>query len=199
MTKEQLEALGLNEDQIKEIFKLNGLAIEEAKNKNTTLSQENENLKTQLTQANNQIEKFKEIDVEAIKTEAENYKTKFEQSEADNAKKLAELELDFEIDRAIITSGARNAKAIKALLDTSVLKESKNLKEDMEAQINGLKESDSYLFATSEEETVRIVTPSGGGGNTEMTKDDFNKLGFGERVELKRKNETLYNKLVKGD
>lgn len=194
MTKEQLEALGLNEDQIKEVFKLNGLAIEESKNKKTTLIQENENLKTQLTEANNQIEKFKEIDVEAIKTEAENYKTKFEQSEADNAKKLAELELEFEIEKAILASGARNAKALKALLDTDSLKESKNFKDDMQAQIDGLKESDSYLFATGDSESMRIISPSSG-GSPEMTREEFDKLGFGERVELKRKNEALYNKL----
>lgn len=199
MTKEQLVALGLNEEQIAEVFKLNGLAIEDVKNKNTTLIQENENLKTQLTQANEQIEKFTEIDVEAIKTEAENYKAKFEQSEVNNAKKLADLELEFEIEKAILASGARNAKALKALLDTEALKESKNLKDDMQKQLDGLKESDSYLFVTSSDgENIRIVNPSTG-GSPEMTKEEFDKLGFGERVELKRKNEALYNKLAKGE
>lgn len=192
MTKEQLVALGLNEEQIAEVFKLNGLAIEDVKNKNTTFIQENENLKTQLTQANEQIEKFTEIDVEAIKTEAENYKAKFEQSEVNNAKKLADLELEFEIEKAILASGARNAKALKALLDIDGLRESKNFKEDTKVQIEGLKTSDPYMFGDNEK--IRVISASGG-AIPEMTKDEFDKLGFAERVALKRKNEELYNKL----
>ena len=192
MTKEQLVALGLNDEQIAEVFKLNGLAIEDVKKTNATLTQENEVLKTQLSGANEQIEKFADIDVEKIKKEIEVYKEKLKDSEVENAKKLTELELDFEIDKAILASGAKNAKAIKALLDIDGLRESKNFKEDTKVQIEGLKSSDPYMFGDNEK--IRVISASGG-AIPEMTKDEFDKLGFAERVALKRKNEELYNKL----
>ena len=88
MTKEQLEKLGLNEEQIKEIFKLNGIAVENAKGELDTIKAENENLKQQLDNANTQIEEFKGMDIESIKAAADDYKTKYEESKSNYEKEL---------------------------------------------------------------------------------------------------------------
>ena len=77
MTTEELKALGLDETQIKEVFRLHGLVVSEFKdleNENKILNSEKENLELQLKNANEKIEEFKDLDVDAIKKEAEDYK-----------------------------------------------------------------------------------------------------------------------------
>ena len=48
------------------------------------------------------------------------------------------------------------------------LKDSKNLNEDLKAQIEGLKESDSYLFKNVEEKPKRGMGNSGSIGDKEV-------------------------------
>ena len=81
MTKEELKALGLNDKQISEVFKLNGVAVNNAKGdlatKETELETKDTEIKTlqrQLETANKEIESFKELDIEEIKQRAEDYK-----------------------------------------------------------------------------------------------------------------------------
>ena len=68
MTKEELKALGLNDKQISEVFKLNGVAVNNAKGdlatKETELETKDTEIKTlqrQLETANKEIESFKKL------------------------------------------------------------------------------------------------------------------------------------------
>ena len=83
MKREDLEKLELSKEVIDQVMAMNGKDIEAAKAKITTIEQERDTLKNQLTEANQQIESFKAMDIEAIKKSADEYKTKFEQVEAD--------------------------------------------------------------------------------------------------------------------
>lgn len=92
MKKEELIALGVSEDIAKQIMAINGTDIEAAKAKTgqatEKVTQELENLKSELEsnkqtleQANAQIEKFKGLDVEGIKAQAEEWKNKYSEFE----------------------------------------------------------------------------------------------------------------------
>ena len=70
MTKEQLLELGLDESQIKEVFRLNGLAIGKVQTDLDAKAQELLGTKDLLDKANEKIGTFKDLDVEAIKKEA---------------------------------------------------------------------------------------------------------------------------------
>ncbi|WP_313758554.1 phage scaffolding protein [Tissierella sp.] len=164
MTKEELLALELNEEQIAEVFKINGKDIEKAKGdlvtKETELetkTKELETLQGQLKKANKQIEDFKEMDVEGIKKAADDYKEKYDKAIKDAEKEIETLKFEHSLENALTKAGAKNVKAAKALLDIESLKDSKNIDKDLEIAITTLKESDEYLFGETD--------PTGTGGS----------------------------------
>lgn len=157
MTKEELKALGLTDEQIAEVFKINGKDIEKAKGDLKTKETELETLQGQLKTANKQIEDFKEMDVEGIKKAADEYKTKFEEAQANAQKEIEALKFEHSLESALTKAGAKNVKAAKALLDIEILRSSKNIDSDLETAISTLKETDNYLFGE--------IEPTGTGGS----------------------------------
>lgn len=168
MKTEELKEIGLNDEQIGKVFKLRGKEVEDfnkLKNEYENLKTENENYKSQISDANEQIEAFKDMDIDSIKASAEEYKNKFEQAQQKAKEDIANTNLNHAIDLGLVNAGSRNIKASKALLDMDSLKDSKNLNEDLKAQIEGLKESDSYLFKNVEEKPKRGMGNSGSIGD----------------------------------
>lgn len=171
MKTEELKEIGLNDEQIAAVFKLRGKEVEDynqLKNNFETLKTENENYKSQVASANEQIEAFKDMDIESIKASAEEYKSKYEQAQIKAKEDMDNITLNNAIDLGLVNAGSRNLKAAKALLDIDSLKGSKNLNDDLKAQIEGLKESDSYLFKGQEEPKQRSMGKSGSLGEKEL-------------------------------
>ncbi len=79
MDQKFLESLGVtDEEAVAKIIAKYGADIKVEKDAASALQ-------TQLSEANTQIESFKDMDVEAIKKSADEWKTKYEKSEADRA------------------------------------------------------------------------------------------------------------------
>ena len=79
------------------------------------------------------------------KEKFENLETKYKKETEEMTKKLADTAKNNAVDMEILKAGGKNAKAIKALLDMDKI----NLKDDGTLEgldLNGLKESDGYLF-----------------------------------------------------
>lgn len=163
MTKEELLELGLTEEQIPGVFKINGKDVEKAKGDLKGKEETIETLQGQLKTANKEIEDFKELDVKEIEKRANDYKEKFETAETEAKKKLENIQFEHELENAIRDSKAKNVKAVKALLDIETLKDSKNQIEDIKQALEATKEENDYLFGDDE--------PKGTGGS----------LGAGEK------------------
>ena len=80
MKTEELTALGLNDEQVKGVFALNGTDINELKQQNATLTSERDTLKTerdnlttQLTAANDTLAKFGDSTPESMQAEIQKY------------------------------------------------------------------------------------------------------------------------------
>lgn len=198
MNKEQLETLGLNEEQIKEVFRLNGIAVNNAKAELDTKIVEVETLQGQLKIANKEIEDFKDLDVEGIKKASQEYKKKYETAQLQAQEDLEKVKFDHEIESAIRDSKARNITAVKALLDINELKDSKNRTEDIKNALMKTKEENDFLFSDA--------APTGTGGslgntgnknNPSITKEDFDNMNYTDKVELYNKNIDLYKDLSK--
>jgi predicted ester cyclase len=148
MKREDLKALGLTDEQIEKVMAENGKDIEKHKSTADNAKTELDNLKAQITEANKQIDSFKAMKVEDIQKAANDYKTKFEQAQADATKQVAQLKFDHALEGALVTAKAKNAKAVKALLDIPNLK----LKEDdgsiigLDEQLKKVKEANAFLF-----------------------------------------------------
>ena len=171
MKTEELKEIGLNDEQIAQVFKIRGQEVENynnLKNEFETLRTENENYKSQVASANEQIEAFKDMDIDSIKASAEEYKNKYEEAQIKAKENIERINLNNAIDLGLVNAGSRNLKAAKALLDIDSLKDSKNLNDDLKAQIEGLKESDSYLFKIEEDPKQRGIGKSGSIGDKEL-------------------------------
>ena len=99
MTKEELTALGLTEEQAAGVFKLNGKAVEGLKSQIATVTAERDNLKlerdnltTQLTTANATLKKFGDKTPESMQDEIKQMQTQYE-SQISNLKKDYEKQI----------------------------------------------------------------------------------------------------------
>jgi hypothetical protein len=168
MNKKDLTDLGIAEDIAEKIVILHGKDIEKQKTAIETSKTEADGLKAQLVEANKAIEGFKGMDIEGVKKSANEWKLQAEQAQADAAKQISTLKFDHALDGALTGAKAKNAKAVKALLQTDVLK----LQEDgtifgLDEQLKTVKEANDYLFE-SDTPNPRIVL---GGGNKLILSD----------------------------
>lgn len=108
MTREELEKLGLNGDQIDGVMKLKGSSIndtqkeiETLKKQITTLTTEKETLTKQIDDANKEIQSYKDMDVDSIKKSAEDWKAKYEAETKELNDKLEKQTYDYKIKEAV--------------------------------------------------------------------------------------------------
>lgn len=182
MTKEQLEALGLTEDQIKEVFRLNGIAVNNAKGDASKIEndlakkvKEVEALTDQLDTANTQISEFKKLNVEDIQKAADDYKEKYEAEKLAKEQEIAQLEFDYEVKDSIIKHKGKNPTAIKALLDIDNIKEAKDRQAAIKEALEEIAKENDYLFE-------KPVAGTGGTiGNRSKDKGP-GKVNFGKQL-----------------
>ena len=160
MKRDFLEALGIEKDVIDKIMAENGKDINAAKGEFATLQQELESTKEQLKTANGTIEGFG--DVEAIKAQVAEYRTKWEASEAEKANIKTEYAFNGKLEGMAKKYGAKALKAVTPYLDTEALKKSNNQDADIEAAFKKLKEAEDTAFLFGSDEPIH--NPVGGSG-----------------------------------
>lgn len=160
MNREFLKEFGLEKEAIDKIMAENGRDVESYKAQVSALTNEKERLSGQLDEANKQIEEFKDLDVDGIKKAAAEYKAKFEEAEKKAKSDMEALQFDYALTDALGAAKARNAKAVKALLDAESLRLKDGEIVGLKDQLEKIKAENDYLFE-SEETTPRIVAPTG--------------------------------------
>lgn len=138
---------GATDEQINAILDINSADIGKAKHK---LEVERDNYKDSLEAAQNALKEFENVDVKDLQGRVAQLTSDLAKKETEYKNKLSDMEFNSILDSAIAASGARNAKALKALLDLSALKESKNQSEDIKTAIEAVKSENDYLFASKE-------------------------------------------------
>lgn len=164
MTRKFLEDMGLEKEQVDKILDENSADIGKAKQDYDTLKEEHETTKNQLQEANKTIDGFK--DYEEIKGQVEEYKNKYETSEAEKAQIKQDYEFNGKLEAAAKKHGARALKAVKPYLDMDTLKNSKNQDTDIDEAFKTLKEGEerAFLFGAGEpiHNAVGATTQPGG-------------------------------------
>ena len=174
MKKDELTALGLNDEQIKAIQKLNGTDIENAKQAAKAEYQPQiDGLTSQLTAAKDGLKKFEGIDVDKMQGEIQKLNKQIADNDAAYKQAMADRDFNDQLSGAITKAGGRNAKAISALLDIETLKKSTNHGKDIVAAIEAVKKDNDYLF-TSDQPVKNPVGDTGGdGGNFNPASDAY--------------------------
>lgn len=135
MKSEELTALGLNEEQTRQVLALNGRDIEKHKNSVATLQTQVGELTTQLNTANAKLTGF---DPE--------WKTKAQQAQQDADKRVQAIEFDYALKSALSAAKAKNTTAVKALLNMDGLKLADGSIIGLNEQLEKIKAENDYLF-----------------------------------------------------
>lgn len=184
MKKEEFIAIGISEELAAkaEAASLKELGGYIEKSKHEEVVEENKTLKTSVSDRDKQLETLKALagDNEELKKQIETMKQQNADQEKAHKAELAQLKLDNAIDTALTVAGAKNTKAVKALLDISQVK----LEEDgkltgWDEQIKALQKSDAYLFATQQNK-FKGFQPGASGDNKPGTKVDMSKMSYEE-------------------
>ncbi|WAW15448.1 phage scaffolding protein [Peptostreptococcus equinus] len=183
--EEILKDVDGKEDIIKNIKKgigENFVAKDDFNNKNNEVK----DLKEQISERDKQLEDLKKVDPKKLQEEIDTLKEANATKQAEYDAKIHNLKVESALDKALISSGAKNTKAVKALLDIDVenakFDEAGNL-ENISTMLDGIKTSDPYLFESKEptKKGFTGVEPDGGNPNpgvkpdSEKSYEDFVK------------------------
>lgn len=151
MTLEQLKELGLDEEIAKKILEAYKEAIKDKYvpiERFNEVNEEKKELKNQLEDRDKQLQELKvkaagneELTAKITELEELNKQTK---EEYEN--KIAALRKETAIELALKDAKAKNIKAVKALLDLEKISLDGDKIIGLDEQLEGLKESDPYLF-----------------------------------------------------
>lgn len=123
-----------------------------------------DNYKNQLETAKASLKEFEGVNVDELNTKIKTLTADLEKKDTEFATKLADMEFNSMVDGAITKSGAKNTKAVKALLDLDALKSSKNQADDIAKALESVKADNDYMFK-SEEPFQNPVGKTGGNPN----------------------------------
>ena len=134
-------------EQINAVLDINSKDIGNAKKK---LEIERDKYKDQLETAQNSLKEFEGVDVNELQSKIKTLTSDLETKDTEYQQKIADMEFNSVLDGAISKSGAKNAKAVKALLDLDTLKTSKNQAEDIAKALDEIKKDNDYMFTSDE-------------------------------------------------
>ena len=206
MLKEILGKCGIEEEKANEIVK----AMNEAKlyttnlenvdirysklqEQNKELKDANKNYETQLAdfQKNN-------ADVEALNKMVEQLKLSNKELEVNHKAEMDKLQFNFALEGALNNAKSKNNKALMALLDMNSIKYQEGKLEGLQEQIEALQKDASYLFnlEAAPSSTGSIGQFGRNGGKFGVTKKEFDKMSYSERMNLYKNDKATYDKLV---
>lgn len=168
MKREDLEKLGLNEEQINGVMKLKSVAMNEIDTLNSRITQlttDKENLQNQLNDASKEIQSYKDMDIESIKKSASDWETKYntlvqEQKDA-QAKSIREERTNAFFNEVKFASEAAKAGVIAQFNE-------KDFKYDEESKtflgakewLDGVKDKDTGAFLSDVANPKFTTTPN---------------------------------------
>lgn len=196
MTKEQLQALNLTEEQINAIIEdygKNYVSKAQFNEKNDAYKQ----AKQEIENLTNDISTLSEANKanEALQSQIKELQDAATKREADYNENIKNMKIDTAITKALSKSGAMNETILTGLLDrTKIAIGEDNTITGIQEQINALKESDPYLF---KQDSIKGVVPGDATPKTNdgITKEQFNKMSYLDRAQLQESNPDLYSEL----
>ena len=144
------------------------------KDKYNEVAEAKKKLETDIQERDKQLEQLKNA-----AGNSEELKAQIEQLQAENQKaaeewqaKMAQMQLDFAIEKALAAAKAKNPKAVKALLDLEKVKLDGDKLLGLDDQLKELQKSDAYLFGESGKVGSGTNPPGAGTGEANPWKKD---------------------------
>lgn len=183
MNKEDLIAMGLTEEQAKKVMD----SLDEnyvTKTRFNEVNEENKTLKKSVSDRDKQLEDLKKSsgDNEELKKQIETLQQENANQKKAHDAEMTQLRLDNAIDAALTAAGAKNIKAVRALIDTSKVKVGEDGKlTGFDDLLSAVQKSDSYLFTEKQQkQSFKGFQPGASGNMKPGTKVDMSKMTYEE-------------------
>ncbi len=200
MTKEELKTLGLTDEQIEKVIEdygKNYVSKDQFNAKNDKLK----SVEGELTKVKGEIDELQKANAnnEELTKQIETLKAESDKRTADYETKIQKMEIDSIVNTALLGVKAKNTTAVKALLDLTDAKVKDGKIKGLEEQLQEVVKANPYLFGdTVKPNGVGAGTP-GDGGAKGITKEDFDKMGYSDRVKLMTEDKALYDEFTGGN
>lgn len=180
MKREFLKSLDLSDEVIDKIMAENGNDINGHKARQTELETQLNELKAQVSERDKQLEELKKSvgDSESLKEQINKLQEDNKKATQEHEAKIKQMSIDNAVTVALTNAKAKNAKAVKALLDLNNAELDGETVKGLDKQIEKLKESDAYLFEGGKPD-VKGAKPGEGTGTPTPPKD-VNKMTYTE-------------------
>lgn len=185
MNKEDLIAMALTEEQAKKVMdSLDGNYV--TKTRFNEVNEENKTLKKSVSDRDKQLEDLKKSsgDNEELKKQIETLQQENANQKKAHDAEMTQLRLDNAIDAALTAAGAKNIKAVRALIDTSKVKVGEDGKlTGFDDLLSAVQKSDSYLFTEKQQkqkQNFKGFQPGASGNVKPGTKVDMSKMTYEE-------------------
>ena len=203
-TTEALLELGLTDEQAKAVFSLRGKELNEDKAALENITQERDSLKNQLQHSTEQLEALKaDQNISAEQKEAlEVLQAEYDKYKEEAAAELAKTQKVNAITLALKDTNAHNPATLMKFIDVDAIELDDNGDPKLDQVIDGLKESDPYLFKQDEPAPHNPSIVSGNpsvNAQPTMTKEQINSMSYQEIVDFKQSNPAQYEQIMKGD
>lgn len=148
MKREDLKKLGLEDEAIESVMKLHGQTVNGLQEQVTALQASETNLKSQNEKHEKDLKTLQKDngDNETLKQTIKDLQKQNADAKAEFEQQLVGMQRDSAIEKALATSGAKNTKAVKALLDADKIVFKDGELSGLAEQLEAYKQSDPYMF-----------------------------------------------------
>ncbi|GAX06816.1 phage minor capsid protein [Secundilactobacillus pentosiphilus] len=198
MKRSELTDLGLNDEQVEGVMKLNNADISPLKSQLTSAEQERDSANSQLTEHEKQLTALKKSagDNDELKDQISQLQKENKESKTKFEAELAQTQKDNAINLALRDANARDAKAVLPFIDQDTVKLDENGKlTGLTEQLENLKGDHDYLFDTSanpddpddgsngtNQSTIKVTQGGNPGTGSNNGKPDIASMSYDEVV-----------------
>jgi len=156
MKREELKALGLEEDTISKVLDMHHAEFDPVSRELETAKADLKTAKENAETTAEALKKFDGVDPDKLKQQIADLQADIKKRDEDHAREIADRDFNAMVGESIRQAKGLNEKAITALLDVETLKKSKNQKADLEAALKALSEAENskMLFGDPEPNVV---------------------------------------------
>lgn len=200
MNREELKALGLSDEQVESVMKAHGKTLNDTKvkaDKVDGLESQLEDLQGQLTDRDDQLEKLKKVDADALQQTIDDLQSANKTQKDDYEATLKEERLNSAI-KLSVADKAHDADLVLGQIDKEKLVIGADGKVvGLDEQINSLKEAKGFLFKADDSSSngPQIVppgNPNGGGGGVVSREQIMKEPDNIKRQQLIQENSHLF-------
>ncbi len=199
MKKEELIALGIDEEVAKNVMALHGRTVTQLNAQLATVENERDTAKEQLETNQTELDALKKAAEgnEELTTKLEEYQQKLNEAEQSAKTALAEKDKDFAIKLALKEANALDEGIVLNLLDRDTIKVTEQGVQGLNEQLESLKAEKNFLFKQEEpaQPTPKIVA----GGNPATVKTsgyDLSEMTTQELRDLRNTDPEAFKQLT---